>query len=299
MKTMRKTTRILLTAAGLLAAGNSAKAQEVIQAPAGQAYTIANNASATAVTTVTYQWYRDNSPIAGATEASYTVPAAQAYGDNVKFYRMAKAQECAGEAEKPSNTITITFAGHVGVGGCNLTLGGVCWADANVDTVNMFAMQADMYTKFYQWNKLTAYSANDPLTPAWDATANESATWTVNPCPQDWRLPTKNEYEQLVAAGHTWVDAGIRGAAVAGRFYGYNHSTCTLPSNMNGCVFFPASGYRNFASGALSHRGTNGFGWSSMQANSTNGYTVGFDNTNSDPASSSSKAFGFPVRCVR
>jgi hypothetical protein len=138
MKTMRKTTRILLTATGLLAAGNSARAQ-VIQAPAGQAYTIANNVSASAVTEVTYQWYRDNSPIAGATKESYTVPAAAAYGDNVAFYRMATAQECAGIAEKKSNVITITFAGYVTPVGCNLIIAGLCWANANVDDAHMFA----------------------------------------------------------------------------------------------------------------------------------------------------------------
>ena len=300
MKTMRKTTRILLTAAGLLAPSNSARAQaQVIQAPAGQAYTIANNASATAATPVTYQWYRNNSPISGATEASYTVPAAQAYGDNVVFYRMATAQECSGTAEKSSNVITITFAGHAEVDGCNLTIGGGCWADAHIDTLNTFAAQPDMNTKFYQWNRLTAYSTDNPLTPAWNATVDQSTTWTVNPCPDGWRLPTKNEYQQLHNAGTTWADVNTRGNAVSGRFFGYNHATCTLPSNMNGCVFFPASGDRNGTTGALTNRVASGYAWSSAQVSNDTGYILYFTSTSSNPAFSGSKAYGFPVRCVK
>ena len=300
MKNMRNATGILLTAAGLLAAGNSAKAQpaQVIQAPAGQAYAIVSNVPATAVNPVTYQWYRNNAPIAGATEASYTVPAAQAYGDNVQFYRMAKAQECAGEAEKPSNTITITFAGHVEVDGCNLTIGGVCWADVNVDNPNTFATQADMDTKFYQWNRLTTYSTDDPIDPAWNATADQSTTWSVNPCPQDWRLPTQVEYQQLHNAGNTWVDAGVRGAVLAGRFYGYNHATCTLPNNMSGCVFFPASGGRNYA-GALVNKGTDGYSWSGTQVSNTNGYYLAFHSAGAAANNIISKACAFPIRCVR
>ena len=293
---MRKATGILLTAAGLLAA--STAGAQVIQAPAGQAYTIANNVSASAVTEVTYQWYRNNNPISGATKESYTVPAAQAYGDNVEFYRMATAQECAGVAEKKSNIITITFTGYVMPEECALVIGGVCWASANIDNLQQFAARPDMYTKYYQWNRLTAYSANDPLTPAWNATPDESATWTVNPCPQNWRLPTRTEYQALHNLGSTWAEANTRGNQVAGRFYGDNHASCSLPNNMSGCVFFPASGYRLDTNGTLSYRDTNGNDWSSTQASNTNGYHLGYGNTNSIPTSNSSKADGFSVRCV-
>ena len=290
---------MFLTAVAAAAIAVGARAQGVIQAPAGQAYSIANNASATAVTPVTYQWYRNNSPIQGATEASYTVPAAAAYGDNVTFYRMAKARECGGEAEKPSNTITITFTGYVVPAGCNLVIGGVCWANANIDAPNTFAVQADMYTKFYQWNRLTAYSADDPLDPAWNVTADQSITWTVNPCPQDWRLPSQDEYQQLLDAGSTWAEASTRGNALPGRFYGYNNATCRLPNFMNGCVFFPASGARSNTNGALTSRGASGYGWTSTQVSSTIGYNLTFTSTSSDPAVNHSKAFGFTIRCVK
>ena len=300
MKNMRKATGILLTATGLLAAGNSARAQNVIQAPAGQAYTIANNVSASAVTEVTYQWYRDNSPIAGATKESYTVPAVAAYGDNVAFYRMATAQECAGIAEKKSNIITITFTGYVAPVGCNLIIGGVCWADFHIDNPKTFATRADMNTKFYQWNRLTALSATDSIISDFNAVVDSSETWTVNPCPNGWRLPTQAEYQQLQNSGTTWADANTRGNLIPGRFYGYNHTTCTLPSNMRSCVFFPASGYRSSLNSLLYSRGVNGYSWSSTQNNYTFGYYLSFDKMESRPAiTGSSKANGLPIRCVQ
>jgi len=293
------TKKILLTAIAAAAIAVSARAQ-AIQAPAGQAYTISNSTAATAVNAVTYQWYRDGKLIPGATGLSYTVPALYAYGDNVQFYRLASTTDCAGESEKPSNVVTLTFYGYVMPAGCNLVIGGICWANANLTALTTIGAQADLFDGvFIQWNRNTAYSANDPLSPAWNATPDNSQTWSFNPCPPDWRLPTQAEYQLLQNSGSTWADASMRGNAVPGRFYGYNHTTCTLPSNMNGCVFFPASGYRAGASGALTNRGADGHGWSSTQYSSTNGYRLGFSNTSSSSTGSNTKAFGFPIRCVR
>ena len=291
--------KMILTVATVAVAAASARAQ-AIQAPAGQAYTIANNASATAVTEVTYQWYRNNSPISGATKESYTVPAVYAYGDNVAFYRMAKAQECAGEAEKKSNIVTITFTGHVAVEGCTLVIGGLCWAAANVDNLQTFAARPDMYAKFYQWNRLTAYSANDPLDPAWNATPDNSETWTVNPCPLNWRLPSEEEYVRLSGSGSTWENANsVRGNVVNGRFYGYANSTCSLPSNMNDCVFFPAGGWRDHTNGTFSGAGGAGSYWTSTQYSGANGYELYFDKVGSYPNGNQYKATSLNIRCVR
>ena len=295
---MRKATGILLTAAGLLAAGNSARAQ-VNTAPAGQAYTIISNAPATAVNEITYQWYRDNNPISGATKESYTVPAPFAYGDNVQFYRLAKTVDCTGDVEKKSNIVTVTFTGYIIPDGCSLFIAGTCWASAHIDNPQTFATRPDMYTKFYQWNGLTAYSATDPITPAWNTTPDESETWTVNPCPPNWRLPSQEEIQQLHNSGTTWADANTRGNQVAGRFYGFNHTFCSLPNNMNGCVFITATGFRTYNAGLLYNNDIGGYAWSSTQQSSANGYYLAFLNTASYPAYSNSKAYGFPIRCVR
>jgi hypothetical protein len=64
-------------------------------------------------------------------------------------------------------------------------------------------------------------------------------------------------------------------------------------------VFFPASGTRSDATGAVSFVGVFGYAWSSSPSG-TNGYSLIFYGTGVLPASSSyPRALGYPVRCVR
>jgi uncharacterized protein (TIGR02145 family) len=113
-----------------------------------------------------------------------------------------------------------------------MTLGGVTWAATNVDDYQTFASRPDMYTKFYQWNRATAWAVTGSVSE-WETTITDPA-WTVNPCPAGWRLPTQADYQALLDAGSTWANANTRDNAVAGRFYGPTHATCMLPSNITG-----------------------------------------------------------------
>ena len=282
--------KMILTVATVAIAAASARAQ-ALTAPAGQAYTIISTADATAVNPVTYQWYRDNNVISGATSASYTVPRQLAYGENVQFYRLAKTVDCTGDIEKKSNTVTVTFTGYIMPEGCTLVVDGVCWAAASIDNLQTFAARPDMKTPFYQWNRQTAYSVEDPITPEWKAAADTSSTWKFNPCPPNWRLPSQTEAQALVNSGSTWAAANARGNAVQGRFFGYNRASCSLPSNMAGCIFIPAFGYRE-TSGAFTYS-ANGYAWTSTQT-----YGLVF-NSSSCQVMSSSKNQAFPIRCVR
>jgi len=296
MKTKKFLASIML-AIPLLAA---VTARAVENAPAGQAYTISSTAPATAVNPVKYQWYRNGNPISGATGLSYTVPAAYAYGNNVMFRRMAKTLECAGTSEAFSNSVIITFEGYVTPNGCTLVINGLCWAAANIDAPFTFATRPDMNTRFYQWNRCTTpYSTDDPLAPAWNTTWDVSETWTCNPCPAGWRMPTQLEYQLLTNTGSTWVAANVRGNEVPGRFYGYASTSCMLPSNMNGCIFIPASGFRNSVDGALNSRGTNGYNWINTQMNANSGYDLNFNSSFSSFTDNNGKAHGFPIRCVQ
>ena len=181
-----------------------------------------------------------------------------------------------------------------------MPLGGVTWASVNIDDYQTFAAKPDMYTKFYQWNRSTAWAATGDYISGWNSIPDTSSAWTANPCPTGWRLPTKAEYEALHNAGNTWATANTRGNAVSGRFYGTNHANCWLPDNMEGAVFLPAVGSRrSYDFGSLSSQGTSGSYWSSTQYSATDGYSLYFYSTNSSPASNISKAYGFPVRCVQ
>ena len=200
-----------------------------------------------------------------------------------------------------TDTCAVTVATPVPAGPTEI--GGVTWAAVNVDDYQTFAARPDMYTKFYQWNRGTAWAATGEVTE-WNSTADNSATWTVNPCPDGWRLPTRTEIEALNNAGSTWVAAGARGNAVAGQFYGANHASCSLPNSMSNCVFLPACGVRLPGNGAMmATQGTQGNYWSATQNASTNAYGMRFNNTTSGSASSvdgnNNKSNGFSLRCVQ
>ncbi|MDR1225945.1 MAG: fibrobacter succinogenes major paralogous domain-containing protein [Prevotellaceae bacterium] len=176
---------------------------------------------------------------------------------------------------------------------------GLEWANTNVAQPGTFAEKPDMYTEFYQWNRLKAWPATGSISGNWNNSPDQSPTWTVNPCPTGWRLPTNDEYMALDGKGSTWVAANAKGNAVAGRFYGKRHANCSLPNDMTDCVFFPATGYRNITNGESGYQGAYGDYWSNTQASDLNGYHLFFYNLGSNPATNNSKASGFSIRCVR
>lgn len=156
--------------------------------------------------------------------------------------------------------------------GTGLVVGGVQWAAANADSNRTFAARPDMYTPHYTFNS--------------------------NPCPAGWRVPTRREFRALNSTGSTWVNANTRGNAVAGRFYGKKHASCTLPDNMAGCIFLPAAGLHNNSSESSGLHGYLGYYWSSTQYNNTVGYNWYFYTSNSS-LGNSNKANGMSIRCVQ
>ncbi|MDR1226052.1 MAG: hypothetical protein LBK47_04045, partial [Prevotellaceae bacterium] len=165
----------------------------------------------------------------------------------------------------------------------------------------------DAYTKFYQWNRADKpWPATGAITGAWEASITDPE-WTTTPCPEGWRLPTREEYVELDGLGGDlagnkggkWVAASEKGNEKPGRYYGPSFATCKLDSAMVGCVFFPASGYRSVSVGALTNQGIRGYNWTSMQMTGTESYRIYFYATVSGPTATGLKANGFSVRCVQ
>jgi len=293
---MKMTKKILLTAVAVAAIAVSAKAQ-IVYAQAGESITISSLADASAQGGVTYEWFCNGTRIISCTEAFCAIPVNMATGTNVKFQRRATALGCAVGNSANANTVTITF--------CNVVVNGVCWADVNVDGWHTFAQQADMSTTFFQFNRTKAWPANGAVSGPWP-TVNENAEWHADssPCPAGWRLPTREEYAALDGnsnpGGGVWVatTAG-RGNVVNGLFYGKRAAECTLPDNMQGCLFFPSPGFRNNTDGGITGSPTYGAYWSSMQGGNTEAYSLYFNNTVTYPTYSRSKTSAFFVRCVR
>jgi hypothetical protein len=63
-------------------------------------------------------------------------------------------------------------------------------------------------------------------------------------------------------------------------------------------TFYPASGWRDTISGALTYTGSSGYAWS-CAITGAYGYNLGFNITVAHPAYGSYRAYGFPVRCVQ
>ena len=61
----------------------------------------------------------------------------------------------------------------------------------------------------------------------------------------------------------------------------------------------PASGYLNNSNGTLNNVGSNGYYWSATPYSQSSGYNLRFGSSNVNPAYSSYRAYGFPVRCVQ
>jgi len=300
---MKHTMTKLALLLAMLAAGNGAWAQvHIVQA--GVPYTFSSDIVAGGGGTITYQWYRNNDPIDGATDAFYNLPPNLAHGTEVEFRRGAVSSTCPYSISY-ANAFVITFLEP-------LTIGNIRWAQYNVAQPSTFAEQPDMYTEFYQWNRTTAWPATGSVS-GWNSTNDQSGTWTNNgqpPCPAGWRLPTQVEFQALhdnsTPAGGTWVAANAKGNAVAGRFYGPNSTSCTLPANMEGCIFLPAVGTRDYRNGSLSSQGSSGIYWSSMEydwgdpnISNIGSYTLYTFLGDSDPGCNLTKTYGHSLRCVQ
>ena len=105
-----------------------------------------------------------------------------------------------------------------------------------------------------------------------------------------WRLPTRGEMLDLDDLGSTWDDER------KGRWFGGNHAT-----DHEGSLFIPATGCRHRESGALACVGTDGYAWSSSSSYAGSNYAsyLHFNSSSVFPLNTNSRAYGFPVRCVR
>ena len=282
----------LLTVVAAAAIAVSAQAQQGQLVAADRSYVFSSTTDADGIGDISYQWFRDGVAIPNATGEIYVLPAELAQGKHVEFKRGARSTACPGNI-KYSNSFVVTFCK-------GLVVGSLCWADRNVDDYQTFAVRPDMYTNFFQWNRPMAWPATGGVS-GWPG-ADQSPTWITDPCPAGWRLPTQAEFQELhsgsVPVGGTWRGANISGNAVAGRFFGPSSASCTLPNNMDNCIFLPAVGYRNYSDGALIAQGSYGRYWGGTQYSAIYGYLLGFDSTSSNP-NYNDKALGFSIRCVQ
>lgn len=170
-------------------------------------------------------------------------------------YRTANVKVTAGTLERT------VFVQHVGT-----KIGDIVWANANVDDPDTFGRNCQVRGKLYQWNAKVgypSYSANDKgdtetVVPGFTGGAFDvhSETWTDenDPCPDGWRVPTKAEFETLLAVGEGatpkfWFDFWMtNGMEVAGVYCGLDRELMQKecgPGKLNGAIFIPQAGMIN------------------------------------------------------
>jgi uncharacterized protein (TIGR02145 family) len=102
------------------------------------------------------------------------------------------------------------------------------------------------------------------------------------------RLPTCDEWEDLIALGCTWDHQR------KGMWFGTDHRE---KDNSRGSIFLPAAGFRYYSNGTLYCRGSYGYYWSTRMNNATSAYYVYF-NSGGTSMYNGNRTYGLSVRCI-
>lgn len=139
-------------------------------------------------------------------------------------------------------------------------IGDYIWAKANVAEPGRFAPSPDAQGLYYQYNSKTGYPGSYPSTtgpaPSGIVLAPAYPVYTSweeenDPCPEGWRVPTREEVQALFGTDgnerFVWMAedaAATAGFACPGAVCGTDKASgeSAVSSNMNGCIFLPCAG---------------------------------------------------------
>jgi uncharacterized protein (TIGR02145 family) len=169
-----------------------------------------------------YQWFKG------------TYAAADPVGTNSQTYSATEedtyfcivTSKCGG-VDAASDLFTITILSGA------VRINGVIWATCNVGMPGTFVATPQNEGMLYQWNDKLGWGRSDDLICSdgghytqIPSNHSPSTTWIKDndPCPDGWRVPTRNELQGLVDAGSTWQ------SSPAGRTYGSGTNTIFLPA---------------------------------------------------------------------
>ena len=144
-------------------------------------------------------------------------------------------------------------------------IGDYVWAKANVGEPGMFADSPDNPGMLYQYDSKVAWTNAYPATtapapegmPLGASTGPEQWTDENNPCPDGWRVPTKDELDALVGTRADgvkigWAEPETSGFSIPGAVLGLSRETgrTATAADMKGGIFLPCSGNRKWDTGA-------------------------------------------------
>ena len=156
----------------------------------------------------------------------------------------------------------------------------------NEDNSNVFFTSSSDFR--YDWLS----TQDDKL---WNSGTESAPVKTeYDPCPEGWRVPTYAELNILKNTRSWTSNDGQEGFW----FSGASDIKYDVPVDEDTKVFFPAAGYRRNSDGFANGRGSYGYYWSSSP-NGSNAYDFRFVSSGTYASDSSSRAYGYSVRCVQ
>jgi uncharacterized protein (TIGR02145 family) len=137
---------------------------------------------------------------------------------------------------------------------------------------------------------VTSWSAIMAPNGSWNVTEASPVKTTSDPCPNGYRVPTRNEWVSINITAN-WTNLG--GSSWIG-----GNSSYTAGKLISSTLFLPAAGIRQFVDGTLILRNSHGFYWSSTEgSDSNNGRPLTFDSS-AATMSQDQRHNALSVRCV-
>jgi len=145
-----------------------------------------------------------------------------------------------------------------------VTINGVKWATCNVAAPGTFTANPEEVGMFYQWNRKVGWSSTDPMINSngetiWDNSLPWGTSWSYNPSPAGFRVPSNSEFQTLLNKDKVTCIGTTRNG-IYGRLF--------TDKTTGNAIFLPVTGYRG-NSGTLYDVGIEGYYWSSTDLSNT------------------------------
>ena len=98
--------------------------------------------------------------------------------------------------------------------GVGVIINNIKWATRNVGTPGTFVRNQEDTGMLFQWNRRNGWNTTGNRLEDWDNSVPIGTAWYAenDPCPEGWRVPTREEFQSLINADVFWARKnGING----------------------------------------------------------------------------------------